>query len=80
MNEQTMYILERPMYRVIVSIEGNNMDVDIVLTAKGKRYARARARGFHHVIHDEEDALAEILHARDNYYPTAPNSKYSFDV
>lgn len=82
--EQTMFILDRPMYRVIVSIEGNDIDVDIVLTAKGKRYARGRARGFHHVIQNDEDALAEIIHARDNYYPTplkvGSNSKFSFDV
>jgi hypothetical protein len=83
MTEQTLYIVERPMYRVIVIVEGNDIDVDIVLTAKGKRYARGRARGFHHVIHDDDEALTEIIHARDTYFPVmraAPNSKYSFDV
>ena len=69
------------MYRVVVCIEGNDVDIDIVLTAKGKRYARGRARGFHHSMQNDEDALAEIIHARDNYYPkVGTNSKYSFDV
>jgi len=82
--EHKTIILDRPMYRVIVCIEGDNIDVDIVLTAKGKRYARGRARGFHHAMQNDEDALAEILHARDNYYlampKQTPNSKFSFDV
>lgn len=68
---ETMFIVDRPMYRVIVCVAGDDIDVDIQLTAKGRRYASGRARGFHHVIHDDEDALAEILHARDNYYPVA---------
>jgi len=78
-----MFIVKRPMYDVIVIVEGTDIDVEIVLTAKGRRYAGARARGFHHFIHDDEDAVAEIIHARDNYYPADPkpaiNSKYSFD-
>ena len=73
MNEQTenIFIVDRPMYRIIVIVDGLDVDVQIVLTAKGKKYARARARGFHHFMRDDEDALAEIIHARDNYYPTA---------
>jgi len=80
---RTMFILERPMYRVIVCIEGDDIDVDIVLTAKGKRYASARARGFHHWKRSDDEAIAEIMHARDNYMPAPKpftNSKYSFDV
>jgi hypothetical protein len=65
-----IFIFERPMYRVIVSIHGLDVDLDIQLTAKGKRYARGRGRGFHHFMRDDEDALAEIIHARDNFYPT----------
>jgi len=76
-----MFILERPMYRVIVCIEGDDIDVDIVLTAKGKRYARGRARAFHHWMRSDDEAIAEIMHARDNYMPALPRSeKFSFDV
>lgn len=66
------------MYHVIVILDGDDCDVNIVLTAKGKRYAGARARGHHHFMRDDEDAMAEIIHARDNYYPVS--SKFSFDV
>lgn len=80
----SIFIVKRPLYRVIVIVDGEDIDVEIVLTAKGRRYAGARARGYHHFMRDEEDALAEILHARDNYYPSDPkpatNSKFSFDV
>ena len=82
-NTKTMFIVKRPMYKVIVIVDGTDIDVEIVLTAKGRRYAGARARGFHHFMRDDEDALAEILHARDTYYPADPkpavNSKFSFD-
>lgn len=64
------FIIERPMYRVIVTVDGLDVDVQIVLTAKGKQYARGRARGKHHFMRDDDDALAEIIHARDNFYPT----------
>jgi hypothetical protein len=77
-----MHIVKRPMYIVVVILDGLDVDVQIVLTAKGKRYAGARARGHHHFMRDEDDALAEIMFARDNYYPApkpATNSKYSFD-
>lgn len=77
--EKFMHIVERPMYRVIVIVDGLDVDVQIVLTAKGKRYAGARARGFHHFIDDEEDALAEIIHARDNFYPTAQSPDRTFE-
>jgi hypothetical protein len=84
MTEQTdtniMFIVERPMYRVIVIVDGTDIDVNIVLTAKGKRYAGARARGFHHFMRDDEDALAEIIHARDNYYPAAQRPDRTFEA
>lgn len=61
------------MYAVLVfvDLDTNEIDVDIQLTAKGRRYAAARARGYHHFMREDDDALAEILHARDNYYPAA---------
>jgi hypothetical protein len=73
------FIIDRPMYRVLVFIDGLDVDVQIVLTAKGKRYARGRARGYHRYIESDEDALAEIIHARDNYYPTAPRPDRAFE-
>jgi len=78
-DNQITHIVKRPMYHVIVILDGLDVDVNIVLTAKGKRYAGARAHGYHHFMRDEDDALAEIMHARDNYYP-APKGKFSFDV
>lgn len=71
MTEEVLHIIERPMYRVIIAVSGDGLDVefDIQLTAKGKRYARGRARGFHRHVESEEDALAEILSARDNWQP-----------
>ncbi len=69
--EQNIFILERPMYRVVVIVDGHDVDIQIQLTAKGKRYAAGRARGYHHFMRDDEDALTEIIHARDTYYPTA---------
>lgn len=80
MSEQTLYIVDRPMYRVIVIVDGLDVDVQIVLTAKGKRYAGARAHGYHHFMRDDEDALAEIIHARDNYYPTAQRPDKVFET
>ena len=77
--EQNIYIVNRPMYRVIVTVDGLDVDVQIVLTAKGKQYARGRARGFHRRIESEEDALAEILHARDTYYTTAQRPDRTFE-
>lgn len=84
MTENILHIVKRPMYTVVVfvDLENNDIDIDIQLTAKGKRYAGARARGFHHFMKDEDDALTEIIHARDNYFPVpspAIHSKYSFD-
>ena len=68
-DSMNIYIIDRPMYRIFISIEDGVPEVDIALTAKGKRYAVARGRGFHHVVRDDEDALAEIFHARDTYFP-----------
>lgn len=65
------FIFERPMYRVLVFVDGLDVDIQIQLTAKGRRYARGRARGYHRRVESDEDALTEIIHARDNYYPTA---------
>lgn len=81
---EVMYIVNRPLYRVIVLVNGADVDVNIILTAKGKQYARGRARGHHRFVHDDEEAIAEIMAARDNYFPALPkvkaNSKFSFDV
>ncbi len=77
---EPLYIVERPMYRVIISIVGDDIDVDIQLTAKGKRYARGRAYGHHRRIESEDDAMAEILHARDNYYPEAKRPDKVFEA
>ena len=79
---EIMYIVERPLYRVIVIVNGTDIDVEIVLTAKGRQYAKRRAYAHHRNITNDDDAIAEILHARDNYFPApkpAVNSKYSFD-
>ena len=65
----TFFIVKRPMYRLCIFIDGTDIDVDITLTAKGRAYASRRARGYHHFMRDDEDALAEIFFARDNYYP-----------
>lgn len=63
------FIFERPMYRVLVFVDGLDVDLHIELTAKGKRYASGRARGFHRRIESDEEALTEILNARDNWQP-----------
>lgn len=80
---ERIYIVDRPLYRIVVLVNGTDIDVEIVLTAKGKRYAKQRAYAHHRRIEDDDDAIAEIMHARDNYYPATPkpatNSKYSFD-
>ena len=75
-----MHIVKRPMYHVIVILDGLDVDVNIVLTAKGRRYAGARARGYHHFMRDEDDALAEIIHAQDNYYPAAKRPDKVFEA
>ena len=81
---KVLHIVKRPMYHILVTVDDTDIDVEIVLTVKGRRYANARARGYRRFMRDDEDAMAEILHARDNYYPADPkpatNSKYSFDV
>ncbi len=78
---EVMYIVNRPLYRVIVLINGADVDVNIILTAKGKQYARGRARGDHRFIHNDDEAIAEIMSARDNYFPAIlPSGKYSFDT
>ena len=75
------YIIQRPMYHIVVSIdEDGDCDVQIQLTAKGRQYASARARSFHHFMRSDEEALAEIFAARDNFNLAPPNSKFSFDV
>jgi hypothetical protein len=74
---ENIFIVNRPMYRIVILTNGADvMDVDIQLTAKGKQYARARARGFHRRIESEEDALAEIIHARDNWQPKRPDRAF----
>ena len=64
-----VFIVDRPMYRLCIFIDGTDIDVEITLTAKGRSYASRRARGAHHYLRDDEDGLTEILHARDTYYP-----------
>jgi hypothetical protein len=78
MTEEVLHIIERPMYRVIIAVSGDGLDVDfqIQLTAKGKKYARSRARGFHRHIESEEHALAEILNARDNWQAVQPDKGF----
>lgn len=68
---EVLHIIDRPLYRVIIAVSGDGLDVDfeIQLTAKGKHFARTRARGFHRHIASEEEALTEILNARDNWQP-----------
>lgn len=68
---EVLHIIERPLYRVIIAVSGDGLDVDfdIQLTAKGKQFAQTRARGFHRHITSEEEALTEILNARDNWLP-----------
>jgi hypothetical protein len=82
MTEQTenIFIVDRPMYRVIVIVDGTDIGVQIALTAKGKRYAKARARGFHHFMRNDEDVLAEIIQARDKYYPAAKRPDSIFEA
>ena len=83
MSEQTiptMFIVKRPMYHIVAVVNGYNIDIDIRLTSKGRRYAGARARGFHHFMRNDDDALAEILHARDNFYPPEPRPAERFNV
>lgn len=71
--DSTMFIVERPMYQIIIIIEnGHDIDVDIRLTAKGRHYAARRARGYHRFMRDDDDMLAEILNARDNYFSPDP--------
>ena len=76
--ESILHIIDRPMYRVIIAVSNDGLDVDfeIQLTAKGKLYARGRARGFHRRIEDDEDALTEILNARDNWQPKRPDKNF----
>jgi hypothetical protein len=69
-------IFSRPMYRVFIFIDGDDVDLDIQLTAKGKRFARGRARGFHRRIESDEEALNEILNARDNWQPGRPDRAF----
>ncbi len=79
---EIMYIVDRPLYRVIVIVNGYDIDVEIKLTAKGRQYAKRRAYAHHRHINNDDEAIAEIMHARDNYFPApkpATNSKYSFD-
>jgi len=79
--EEVLNIIDRPMYRIVVlTVGGQVEDVDIQLTAKGQRYARGRARGFHRRIADDEDALAEILAARDDWQAWQRRSELRPDV
>jgi hypothetical protein len=73
MTEARVYIVKRPMYDVIVVIDGDDIDLEIRLTAKGKQYARNRARSNNRRMVDYDDYIAEIMTARDanftNYQP-----------
>lgn len=74
-----VYIVKRPMYDVIVVIDGDDIDLEIRLTAKGKQYARSRARSNHRRMVDYDDYIAEIMTARDahftNYQPRPPGTE-----
>lgn len=68
-----VYIVNRPLYRVIVVLSDDDIDLEIQLTAKGKQYARNRARANNRRMVDYDDYIAEIMTARDanftNYQP-----------
>lgn len=77
---EIMHIVNRPLYRVIVIIRGTDIDVNIILTSRGRDYARRRAYANHRHITNYDEAIAEIMNARDNYIPAVlPSEKYSFD-
>lgn len=73
---EVLHIIERPMYRVIITVSDDDVDCDIRLTAKGRRYAMGRAHGYHRRIESDEDALDEILNARDNWQPVRPDRDF----
>lgn len=80
MNEPArVYIVNRPLYRVIVILSDDDIDLEIQLTAKGKEYARNRARANHRRLVDYDDYIAEIMTARDahftNYQPKPPSTE-----
>jgi hypothetical protein len=62
------YIVNRPLYRVIVVLTDDDIDVEIKLTAKGKQYARNRAKANHRRMFDYDDYIAEIMTARDAHF------------
>lgn len=74
-----VYIVNRPLYRVIVVIEDDDIDLDIQLTTKGRQYARSRARSNNRRMVDYDDYIAEIMTARDafftNYQPRPPGTE-----
>jgi poly(A) polymerase Pap1 len=78
---EIMHIVNRPLYRVVVIICGTDIDVNIILTSRGRDYARRRAYANHRRIVNDDEAIAEIMHVRDNYIPAIlPSEKYSFDA
>lgn len=78
---EIMHIVNRPLYRVVVIIRGADIDVNIILTSRGRDYARRRAFANHRRLANDDEAIAEIMHALDNYIPAVlPSEKYSFDV
>jgi hypothetical protein len=78
---EIMHIVNRPYYRIVVLINGADIDVNIILTSRGRDYARRRAFANHRHIVNDDQAIAEIMSARDNYIPAVlPSEKYSFDV
>lgn len=44
---EIMHIVNRPLYRVIVIIRGADIDVNIILTSRGRDYAKRRAHANH---------------------------------
>jgi len=78
---ESMFIVNRPFYRVIVLINGTDADVNIILTERGRQYAKRRAYSNHRRIRNDDEAIAEIMAARDNFMPgLIPSDKFSFDV
>ena len=78
---ESMFIVNRPLYRVIVLINGPDIDVNIILTERGRQYAKRRAYANHRRVRDDDQAIAEIMAARDSYMPgVLPSEKYSFDT
>ena len=78
---EIMYIVNRPFYRVVILVNGADVDVNIILTSRGKQYAKGRAHSKGRRTMNDDEAIAEIMAARDSYVPAlVPSSNFSFDI